>query len=404
MNYAVIGVLATAVLIIINHDILFNRDRENETPAYHYYRVFLIVVLAYFATDVLWGLFRAAGAVSLHYADTVAQFVAMALAIVCWVKYVVVYLEQDDIYGKMLVYAGNALFAFQLVMLAVNFVRPVFFWFDERGLYHPGVARYLSVGFQIIMFFLTAVYTFVRRMKSDDAAKKKRLQTIGSFGLAMSLLLSLEMVFPVMPLYTAGYMLGICLMHTFVIEDELSDYIADLKESLEREKRQMNEIASARRLAHTDPLTGIRNKLAFLEKEHELDERIARGEVWKMAVAVFDLNGLKEINDTKGHEIGDEFIVNGCRMICRHFKHSPVFRIGGDEFVAVLEGEDYMNRAGIMGSFNRIADENNMSGGVVVSAGLSEYERDKDISSRQVFDRADRNMYRRKRELKEQLD
>jgi GGDEF domain-containing protein len=60
---------------------------------------------------------------------------------------------------------------------------------------------------------------------------------------------------------------------------------------------------------------------------------------------MFDLNDLKHINDRYGHERGDEYIVNCCRLICQVFKHSPVFRIGGDEFVALLRGE--AGKAGI---------------------------------------------------------
>ncbi len=400
MNYAVIAVLASAVLIIINNEILFHRDPENESQAHHYYRVFLIAVLAYFATDVLWGIFRQFRLIQFQYIDTVAEFIAMALAIVCWIKYVIVYLEQDDIYGRILIYAGNWIFAFQLIMLTVNFMKPVFFWFDENGIYHPGVARYTSVMFQIVLFFLTAVYTLLRSSRTNDNAKRRRYNTIGSFGIVMVILLSMEMLFPIMPLYTAGYMLGICMMHTFVIEDELSDYIVNLEELLEREKQQTQQIISAQKLAHTDPLTGIKNKLAYIEKEKDLDARIENGEVSRMAIAVFDLNGLKEINDTKGHEVGDKYIVDGCKMICNHFKHSPVFRIGGDEFVAVLEGDDFKNRNRIMKAFNNLVMENSMNGGVVVSAGIAEYLPENDAGTKTIFDRADHYMYEQKRLLK----
>lgn len=75
MDYAVFGVLGSAILSIINHDILYHRDPENESQAHHYYWVFLVAVLFYFATDVLWGLFRGAGATGPQYAATVAEFV-----------------------------------------------------------------------------------------------------------------------------------------------------------------------------------------------------------------------------------------------------------------------------------------------------------------------------------------
>lgn len=400
MNYAVIGVLATAVLLIINHDIIFRRHSGEDGPAYRFYRLFLQSVLAYLASDILWGLFRQFGLTHLQYADTVVMFTTMALAIVCWTKYVVVYLEQTDLYGKFLVYAGNAFFAFQLIALAVNFFYPVFFRFDAAGVYQPGVARTMSMIFQIAMFLLTAVYTFNKMSGTESIAKRNRYKTIGSFGIAMTTILVLEIVFPIMPLYSAGYMVGICLLHTFVIEDELGDYILELENSLQREKAQTLEIISAQRLAHTDPLTGIKNKLAYLEKERELDARIESGEIDGMAIAIFDLNNLKEINDTMGHDVGDQAIEEGCRMICRHFQHSPVFRIGGDEFAAILEGNDFNAREELMETFNRMIDDQKRNDGVVVAAGISDYCCGQDASIKDVFDRADQHMYARKKELK----
>lgn len=52
---------------------------------------------------------------------------------------------------------------------------------------------------------------------------------------------------------------------------------------------------------------------------------------------VFDINNLKIINDTLGHDFGDILIIDSCKLICKVFKRSPVYRIGGDEFVVILE-------------------------------------------------------------------
>lgn len=117
-------------------------------------------------------------------------------------------------------------------------------------------------------------------------------------------------------------------------------------------------------------------------------------------MAVFDLNGLKEVNDTKGHDAGDRYIQVGCRMICQHFKHSPVFRIGGDEFVAFLEGEDYRNRKVILAAFETQMDENMRLGEPVVASGMAVFRRGQDNSYRRVFERADQRMYDRKGVLK----
>lgn len=58
---------------------------------------------------------------------------------------------------------------------------------------------------------------------------------------------------------------------------------------------------------------------------------------------MIDLNYLKLINDNFGHDKGNIAIKKICNIVCVTFKHSPVFRIGGDEFVVILENEDYDN-------------------------------------------------------------
>jgi diguanylate cyclase (GGDEF)-like protein len=117
-------------------------------------------------------------------------------------------------------------------------------------------------------------------------------------------------------------------------------------------------------------------------------------------VIVFDINNLKTTNDTKGHEAGDTLIKNACSLICTQFKHSPVFRIGGDEFVAILHGSDYDNRETLAKEFDSIIDENNLNDGVVVASGMAVFDPSIDTSYTHVFMRADKLMYDRKKALK----
>ena len=87
-------------------------------------------------------------------------------------------------------------------------------------------------------------------------------------------------------------------------------------------------------------------------------------------------------------------------MICQQFNHSPVFRIGGDEFVAMLEGEDYKNRKVLLAEFETRTEESVTSGGPVVATGLAMYRPGRDNSYRRIFERADQRMYDRKGVLK----
>jgi len=90
-----------------------------------------------------------------------------------------------------------------------------------------------------------------------------------------------------------------------------------------------------------DPLTNVNNRMAYDDKEKYLQSEINMGTCPDFTIAMFDVNNLKLINDSYGHDAGDDYLVRCCRLICTVFKHSPVYRIGGDEFVAVLSGEDY---------------------------------------------------------------
>ena len=128
--------------------------------------------------------------------------------------------------------------------------------------------------------------------------------------------------------------------------------------------------------------------------------KIQEGWADPFAVVQCDVNGLKYINDTKGHKAGDDYIRSASHLICELFQHSPVYRTGGDEFVVYLSGRDFMNRDEILGELNHRAEAHIYSGEVVVSAGMSEFHSGEDHSFHSVFERADKRMYERKQLLK----
>lgn len=166
------------------------------------------------------------------------------------------------------------------------------------------------------------------------------------------------------------------------------------------EKKATAERDHARNVAYTDPLTGVKSKHAYSEKEAEMQAKIESGEADEFGVVVCDVNGLKKINDTQGHKAGDEYIKKACDMLCEYFKHSPVFRVGGDEFVVVLEGHDFTLRRDIMKEINEQIEKNIGSDRAVASLGLAEYDEETDATFHEVFKRADGLMYERKMQLK----
>jgi diguanylate cyclase (GGDEF)-like protein len=152
-------------------------------------------------------------------------------------------------------------------------------------------------------------------------------------------------------------------------------------------------------MANTDSLTGVRNKHAYSENEAVVNGRIQSGELQALGVVVCDINGLKHVNDTRGHAAGDQLIKDACAMICDYFKHGAVYRIGGDEFVVLLQGKGYETMREVMAELNRQVEANIKKNTVVISAGYSVLKQG-DQQLRDIFDRADRMMYERKKELK----
>ena len=167
-------------------------------------------------------------------------------------------------------------------------------------------------------------------------------------------------------------------------------------EKLDEEKENSKALKS---MANTDSMTGVRNKHAYLETEAQLSNRIREGDIDKLALVACDINGLKYVNDTKGHAAGDQLIKDACALICDIFSHGSVYRTGGDEFVVILQGKGYDTRNEIIAAFNRQVEENIKKNGVVVSIGYSTLQPG-DEQLHDIFERADHMMYDRKKELK----
>ena len=171
---------------------------------------------------------------------------------------------------------------------------------------------------------------------------------------------------------------------------------------VKKEQEHIKALNMANETARRDSLTGTRNITAFREFERDLQKAVDDKSCEPFGIGVCDLNNLKVINDTQGHKAGDDYIKAACKLICQTFAHSPVFRIGGDEFAIVLKGEDYHKREELIGSFRRQIEDNlRVDAGPVVALGMAEFHLDKDGSVEEIFKVADGRMYEDKARLKE---
>ena len=176
--------------------------------------------------------------------------------------------------------------------------------------------------------------------------------------------------------------------------------IENREEFVKKEMEQLQALSIANETARRDSLTGIRNMTAYQEFEAGLQKDVEEKDVESFGIAVCDLNDLKTVNDTQGHAAGDKLIKDASKMLCEHFTHGAVFRIGGDEFAVILQEKGFDTMEETIAAFNSKVEEHIKTKEVVIATGYSVLK-EGDDRLHDVFERADHMMYARKKQLKE---
>lgn len=149
--------------------------------------------------------------------------------------------------------------------------------------------------------------------------------------------------------------------------------------------------------SETDAMTGLYNRRAFYAM---MDEIKNHGTVNDISIVIVDVNGLKQVNDEKGHTAGDELIIKTAESIHELYEnHGRTFRIGGDEFAIIItEPLDDVQDC-VKQIQNRIAkSELEHSDKISVAIGVARGEDYLDLSVEELFEFADKAMYRDKEE------
>ena len=187
---------------------------------------------------------------------------------------------------------------------------------------------------------------------------------------------------------------------------DMRDYVEGIILA-ERNAEIMKQHAShMSEIANQDALTGIRNKTAYDHAVRKMEYELDMGNLTEFGIAMIDLNYLKKINDNYGHEQGNFAIKQLCQIVCSVFVHSPVFRIGGDEFVVILRDADFENVYSLIAEFKHklflLEKDITLEPWERVSAaiGFAEYDNKVDANVASVFKRADQKMYECKKEMK----
>ena len=181
----------------------------------------------------------------------------------------------------------------------------------------------------------------------------------------------------------------------------------DVKDYFEKLRRAKKQVAEMDELAHKDSLTGIKNKAAYDEATARLDKKISEGDA-AFCIVMVDVNFLKKINDTYGHERGNSYLINASKLICSVFGEEHVYRIGGDEFVVLIEGEKVSLCKYFVEQFKAEQARKNANKlldpweKISAAAGTAFYRAGVDKTADEVFKRADKEMYENKLAMKAQ--
>ncbi|MBO4540200.1 MAG: GGDEF domain-containing protein, partial [Clostridia bacterium] len=203
-------------------------------------------------------------------------------------------------------------------------------------------------------------------------------------------------------LLVAGTPVYVCLKAAIVEEKggpQLIIGVSNIDAQVKREEDFRRTLSMEKSKVNLDALTGVKNKHAYVDFEEELNKRIDKGDKkLRFAIVVFDVNDLKTVNDTYGHNRGDLLIKQASQIICDTFKHSPVFRVGGDEFAVIAQDRDYNDIDKLVEKIHECNRQNKGTENAVVACGMARFEAEKNVSA--VFEKADVQMYENKKKLK----
>ncbi|MBR4378133.1 MAG: GGDEF domain-containing protein [Bacilli bacterium] len=168
--------------------------------------------------------------------------------------------------------------------------------------------------------------------------------------------------------------------------------------------REFRALKRLEEMSYIDELTGLLNERSYVDEVERINKLIKEEKIQEFAVILMDVNNLKNTNDKYGHRFGCHLVVNCGHELPNLFKTSKLFHIGGDEFMAIVYGDDYKEFDQRLDEFGKnftykIINYDGVDLIFSVARGYSKYE--KGDLFKDVLQRADSAMYVNKKEVKE---
>ncbi|KAB1439560.1 GGDEF domain-containing protein [Candidatus Galacturonibacter soehngenii] len=322
------------------------------------------------------------------------------------------------IYNKSIVFVSlqDGISVLLPISVLLNF-RELFFLQKDRGL--KILIRICSVSFisrimiqllqanvalfpfERLLFIMGVIYSFVLiAIKKRVIAHKNRMifaKVICVF-LLLTILLDSFCYFSMSHNEIAKFSKYIYCLYVFSM---LYQYIQEYVEKT----RGYTEVKMMAKLAYKDVMTGLYNRTAYTKDIAEYEKLICLApKELNLIYVIFDLNNLKEMNDSHGHGVGDYYIVTTGQIIKKAFeKVGKCYRIGGDEFAVIMKDKTVQNYCDAILLLKKLLKAVNETNEFEFSLafGVAVYEAGKFASLKELIDKADKNMYDNKNIYKE---
>lgn len=326
LYYVLDFVFAIVLLVILHHDRSANSKYAGSELAF---RWLLLWVVFFCLQDAVWG-FMASEEFKMNWPLVLSSsifHVSTAVTTFFWLNFVIHYLDGYIRHPRFLILIDAIIVTAQVALVIVNFFTPVIFRVHD-GTYYASYLRPLAFSNQYIVYIFISLVMFLGLL-GEKGQRREKFAAGFMFTLFPVLTGVFQLLYPDGPYFALGYFLGCFVIHIYVVTND--------RDELKRQQAQ-REMKEQIKISNTDSMTGLWNRRYYESVLMEIASVPAEENFVFLAI---DINGLKNINDTLGHDVGDELIVGAAECLKSSLsKYGRVFRVGGDEFVAMINATD----------------------------------------------------------------
>jgi len=303
---------AVGLAIILWHTYVY---RDVVSPVEKSFRRLLSWCVFFCLQDAFWGFtsLKSVGDRDLFFTASSIFHMSTIITANFWLDFVLTYLRNGVHHPKIYRILGFFMIALQLFLVVRNYFTPTIFSITPDHEYHTEFFRQVAFLNQYLLYVAVGIAMAIFFFRDKNQNKVKYFAVL-MFVLAPLICGVFQLLYSYGPFNSIGYFIGCCIIHVFIVAHDRNERLITA--------------------SNIDELTGIFNRRAYEEdfKKYK-DAPIEEG----LIIYSIDVNGLKQVNDSLGHLVGDELIVGAADCIANVLAgNGKVYRVGGDEFMAVI--------------------------------------------------------------------